>query len=565
MALTVEGNRVEVATPRLRAVFRGTVLTELADGGGRPLLQRRAAAPQPPAGLEVLFADGTPLPLGLSEDAREEVVAVSDNVVHVHVDDVEADACLRISIDEAGRLMLEPSAQSLRRGLGAVRLNLAGIEPGLRLVAPLFQGCRQELDHPLVAGMHCPWPHFWEAGLAILQGAEGGFSVRSLDARPAPKAMLVGHAADGRALGFDTEAAGPWEPSTAVGGLAWTVDVHEGGWEVPARAYREWMREARRLDGLEALRPEWAGEVRLTVQWCPCDGAILEALARVISPGKVLLHVPAWRADPYDENYPEYEASDTGAAFVSEARSRGFRVLPHFNYFAMDPSHPFFRRVRDFVARDVRTRRLMGWRWRGGGRPFPQEPGLLDRMRSDKTMTYIHPGSSTWRRELVRRIAAAARTLELPGVFVDQTLCTFNLEQALVENMTNVEGMLALTRELTELAVPEDGRRLAVAGEGRNEMCMRYETFAQAHLFRSWHTNCGRFEELDPVPFGELLYGDLCRTMGYVGLSGATPESELRMRVHERLGALPSVTVRGAFEIDRPNAAVRRELERATG
>jgi hypothetical protein len=337
--------------------------------------------------------------------------------------------------------------------------------------------------------------------------------------------------------------------------------VHDGGWEKAATVYRDWMRATHGYDRLRRLRPAWADEVRFTLQWCPCDAEILNAVARIMDPHRVLIHVPNWRTDPYDVNYPEYTPSDAGREFVAYALAQGFRVLPHFNYLAIDPNHPAFPPLLKFVMRAPGSERLMGWRWASGkGMPFPQGHTLLKALRDEKVMAYLHAGASAWRRLLVERIAGAASQLAVPGVFVDQTLCTWNLDNALVENLSSVEGMVALTRELCSLDGPP-----AVGGEGLNEMSMQYQTFAQAHLFKSHHTNCERFEELDPVPLGHLLYGDLCRTMGYAGLGGDTPESTLRLQVHEKLGALPSLTVRSAEQLAHPTPAVRQVLKRATG
>jgi hypothetical protein len=94
-------------------------------------------------------------------------------------------------------------------------------------------------------------------------------------------------------------------------------------------------------------------------------------------------------------------------------------------------------------------------------------------------------------------------------------------------------------------------------------MSMRYQTFAQAHLFESWHNNCHHFADLDPVPVGDFLYGDLCKTMGYANIRGDAPESIWRLEVHERLGALPSLTVGRPEDVLKPNRAVWRVLERA--
>ncbi len=559
MSITVsEGNRIDVVTTRLRARFEGPRLIELRDPDGNVLLAAPTGEAAVPA-IEVFFQDNQAMPVGAGPHARIRTQRVSDVCAHVFIEDDEADAFLRIAVDPEGRLLVEPAAQALRPSLGLVRWSLAGIADGLQLVAPFFQGARLELEHPLAVG-YWAWPSGWEAALAILQGASGGFSVRTEDRLQTPKALRVGNDRNARTLGFDTEAHGPWDRNQAVGSLTWILDTHEGGWEVPVDSYRRWLFAEYRLDRVASLRPDWVGDVRLAIQWCPCKEEILTALAKATDARTVLLHVPGWRADAYDENYPEYNPSDTGRAFITAALGMGFRAMPHFNYFAMDPNHPLFARMRDFLARDVRSKRLMGWRWKSGTcPPFPQAVGTLGAHRDEKVMAYVHPGASAWRRELVARIAAAARELDAPGVFVDQTLCTYNLDNAQVENLSMPEGMAALTRELTDLRTPA-GAPLAVGGEGRHELSMQYQSVAQVHLYRSWHRNADRFAELDPVPVCERLFGSLCRSMGYTDLGGDTPDNQLRLQVHEKLGAIPSLTLRSAEQITSPNAFVKQLL-----
>jgi hypothetical protein len=552
MALTIKDNvTLEVTTSRLTAVFQGATLVSLISSGGRPMLQSSGGA-----GLGITFSQGDPAPLGTGPFAQVQVVKLGERVAHVYIEDDEGDACLKISIDAQDRLVLEPSAQTLRQGLGAVRLNLSGVAAGLKLVAPFFQGCRQEVDHPLVVG-YWSWPQMWEAALAILQGEGEGFSVHCEDRRCLPKGLAV--IGESRTLGLDTQALGPWHDNATVGGIAWIIDCHQGDWQGPARQYRDWLAEAYSLDRLAALRPPWMGDIRLGVQWCPMAQAVLDALEAVLPPARVMLHVPSWRSDPYDVNYPEYNASPAGKAFIQQAVGRGFRVLPHFNYCAIDPNHPIFPRVTNYVLRDMHNQRLLGWRWKSGTcLPFPQGHGNITRHRGQNVMAYVHGGLSVWRRELARRIAAATDDLGTDGAFVDQTLCTCNCDNALVENITSVEGMVALMRDLCEV-----GGGLVLGGEGRNEMNMQYQAFAQAHLYMSWFTNHAKFAELDPVPVGDVLYGGLCRTMGYNALDGATPESQLRLDVHEKLGAIPSLTIRGAADIVTPNSAVQQMLARA--
>lgn len=106
---------------------------------------------------------------------------------------------------------------------------------------------------------------------------------------------------------------------------------------------------------------------------------------------------------------------------------------------------------------------------------------------------------------------------------------------------------------------------LAVGGEGLNEITAQGQSFAQAHLFKSWQTSLKDLERTGGCNLNEFLFGKLYRTIGYSGLGGRNQDEELRMRIHLEHGAIPTVTIRSAEEISNPNKAVKEMLERASG
>jgi hypothetical protein len=53
-------------------------------------------------------------------------VKLGERVAHVHVADENGDACLRLTVDERDRLVVEPSAHTIRRNLCAVVWTLPG-------------------------------------------------------------------------------------------------------------------------------------------------------------------------------------------------------------------------------------------------------------------------------------------------------------------------------------------------------------------------------------------------------------------------------------------------------
>jgi hypothetical protein len=474
----------------------------------------------------------------------------------------DGDGVISVSVEpDSGTILMEPSAYSSRPGVRACRWSIAGIRPDLHLVAPFFQGIKLPLDDALVANTHWPWPLYWEAGLAILQSKRGGFWVHTQDNRYRYKALKVGSGAKKHQLGFDTQAYGPVGNNLSAGGLVWRINVFAGDWRVPAEQYRAWLWDAYDLQAEEQRRQAWIRDVKLAVSWCPGDGAILDALAKRVRPQHCLIHFPNWRTDPYDENYPSYAASDTARAFIQKGQALGFRMMPHFNAIDMDPSHPSYAYVRDFQYRGIDRQDLKGWSWyQGRGLGVPESNASRQANRDKKVMVKVHPGLSMWRSILGQQILQASQDLDLDTVFIDVTLVTQNLHNCFVEATTSTEGMKKLIRHVADL-----GEGLVVGGEGLNEITMQGQSFAQAHLFKSWQSSVAGLERTGGCPLNDVLFGRLCRTIGYSNLGGRNEDQVLRMKMHLEHGAIPTITVGSVQEITAPNSAVEQMLLRAAG
>ena len=508
--------------------------------------------------LQLIYRRGEAVDVGEQKFGRIETRKVSEHCSEIIFQNWDGDGIVTVSVEPAtGDLLVEPSAYSSRAGVRACRWLLKGLRRDLKLVAPFYQGVSLGLDDALIRNTHWDWPHRWEAGLAILQAASGGFSVHTQDDRYRYKALHPGSEGDPYMLGFDTEAYGPIDDNLAAGGLVWRINVHQGDWRVPAARYRSWLWEAQSLAQEEQQRPPWIHELAMAISWCPGEISILESLAARVDPRKVLIHFPNWRTDAYDENYPTYVASETASQFLARAREMGFHVMPHFNTVETDPNHPVYSQVRDFQYRDIETRRLYGWSW-VNRRPIgvPESNAARLNHRSEKVMVKIHPGLSAWRSLLCARIQEAARQHTLGEVFVDVALNTFNLHNSLVENMTSSEGMNRLIRQIADLG-------LAVGAEGLNETFLHGLSFAQVHLFRSAQASIEGLERTGGCPLNNFLFGKLVRSFGYSGLSGRNAGEELRARIHEEHEALPTITIQSAREITDPTPAVKRALERA--
>lgn len=557
--LKIEQNRLVVKTKTLAATFEAGILTSLKSLAGDKELVRAPREGLHP--LQLLYAHKELSPLGGHDGDSVTVLPINDHRAEIRFESWYGDGVVAISEDpQTGDLIIEPSAYASRPGLRAVQYMLFGLDTQLQLVAPFFQGVRLPLEDPLIHNTRWPWPAAWEAGLAILQGEGQGFWIHCRDTQYRYKALQVGRPDMPRCLGLETEAYGPMDGSLAAGGLAWRINVYQGDWTVPAASYRDWLSSAWNLS--ETPRPDWLSDLRFAISWCPTDPAILDALAKRLHPAQVLLHIPRWRTDAYDENYPTFTASPDGRRFIQQAKSMGFRTMPHFNSIDMDPTHPAYLYLRDFQYRALESKRVEGWVWHQGGHAVMESNAARTRHRDMKTMVKIHPGLSMWRSILTQNVKAAVDDLGLDTAFLDVTLNTWNLHNCLVENQTPTEGM---NRLIAQVATINNG--LAVGGEGRNEITMQHQALAQVHLFNSWQQSCpglDRLEQSGACPLNEFLFGQWCRSFGYTALSGATPDQETRMRLHIKLGAMPTVTIRSAKELEDPNTAVNEMIQRGS-
>jgi len=558
-SIQVREGRLIIDTPTQTAVMENGLVTALKSKQTGEVFVQKVDIASTPA-LQLLYRDGHTVSVDQSKFGTIETHALSQHHAEVIFHSWDADGVLHVSVEpQSGDILVEPAAYSSRAGVLACRWNLAGLRPDLKLVAPFFQGVKLPLDDALIKDSHWEWPFFWEAGLAILEGPKGGLWVHAQDNRYRYKALHVGSRQDAQRLGFDTQAYGPVDDNLSAGGLTWRINVFAGDWHTPATRYRQWLWQAYDLETERARRAPWVGNVRFAVSWCPTDEAVLDALAQELDPKTVLLHIPNWRTDPYDENYPAYVASDKAKAFIRKGNTMGFHMMPHFNAIDMDPSHEAYAYVRDFQYRGIEHRDLRGWSWyQGRGLGVPESNAARRANRDKKVMVKVHPGLSMWRSILGRAILSATDDLTTDTAFIDVTLVSHNLHNCFVEATTPTEGMHKLIRHVASL-----GRGLVVGGEGLNEITMQGQSFAQAHLFKSWHDSVDGLQRTGGCDLNAFLFDGLCRTIGYANLAGRDANQELRMRMHLEHGAIPTVTIRSPREILSPNAAVRQMLDRA--
>jgi hypothetical protein len=126
--------------------------------------------------------------------------------------------------------------------------------------------------------------------------------------------------------------------------------------------------------------------------------------------------------------------------------------------------------------------------------------------------------------------------------------------------MTCVEGMKRLIAQVAGI----EGVRV-VGGEGRHEVVATEQMLSQVHLFfSSGHVNVPGLERTGRCAMSEFLFGNWSRSFGYSWLNGDSEESCLRMQLHMDLGAIPTLTIQSAGEIEQPNDGVKQVLKAAT-
>ena len=560
-SVKVKDNKVYIDTYTLTATIDKGIITSLKDkASGEEFIEKPDTTNY--RALQLLYRSNEVSNINEEKFGSTEIHQISAKKAEIVFHSWDGDGVLTITADDVtGDMLIEPSASTSRPGVLACRWNITGLKQSLELVAPFFQGIKMKLNDPLLKNIRWGWPFQWEAGLAILQSTNGGFWIHTKDDKYRFKALQTGIQNDPYTLGFDSEAYGPIDDNMSAGGLCWRINTYKGDWKIPAEKYRQWYWQAYNLDAEEKLRQKWVSDVSFAISWCPGDPAILDALAKKISPKKVLIHFPDWRTDNYDENYPTFIPSESAKNFIKKGQQMGFHIMPHFNSIDMDPSNPVYSMVRDFPYRSVETKQLQGWSWYNSrviGVPESNTNRLNN--RDKKVMVKIHPGLGIWRSILGQNMLKPVMDLSLDLVFIDVTLCIWNIHNSLVESMPPTEGMNKLIRHVSEL-----GPRLVVGGEGLNEITAQRQSFSQVHLFRSSQDSIEGIDRSGGCNLNQILFGKLVKTFGYSNLSGKNKDTETRMQLRLDHGAIPTVTINTAEEISNPNPAVKRMLELANG
>ncbi|NMB97306.1 MAG: hypothetical protein GYA02_11970, partial [Clostridiaceae bacterium] len=351
--IKVSGDQIFVETKTLEAKFDKGYLVYLRSKISDEEFVSLSSYCEIPA-LELVYAGNEAFGIDEMKFGNIEVFSFSNSYAEIRFNNWNGDGVIAISEDpETHDLLIRPSAYSSRPGVKSCRWNIMGIRSDLQVVAPFFQGVKLDPSDALIKNTRWEWPAMWEAGLVILQGTKSGFWIHCRDNQYKYKALSIGREGHINSLGLETQAYGPIDNNLAAGGIEWRINVYKGGWEVPASTYKTWLWEAYDLKKQENMRKEWFHNVRMAISWCPADVRILDSLSRKVDPQKVIIHLPRWRTDKYDTNYPSYILNSEAKAFIRRGKELGYHIMPHFNSMEVDPLNPVYNYVKDFQFRDI--------------------------------------------------------------------------------------------------------------------------------------------------------------------------------------------------------------------
>ena len=432
---------------------------------------------------------------------------------------------LFIGVDaRSGDLLIEQEGTSDTTGVygiqwGCVNLNVRNLD----LILPADGGQIINTMAPFTF-RDFQYPGSWEVQLAILQGEQGGFLVRSADETFQFKVLHYERYIDSSfALGFETQNQAPFDALTSAKSVVWRLNTYVGDWRMPTRQYREWMEQTFKPWRLDEM-PAWVGEIGLVVTYHGTDVGILDRLAEQVDPTKTLLYLSEWRKDPFDVNFPDYTAKPAFGRFVEAAHQHGFRVMAHVNLIGVNADHIRYAEFQKFQYRNPWTGNLMGWFW--------------DRTGAPNRIAAINPASAEFRKYFVQQVKAVWQKYSVDAFFLDVSNLVVNDANGLVDGLNAGQGNVLLHKELVA-AVPD----VVFGGESLHEVTFFRESFAQR-----WK-NPPRWDPTrrsTPHPISTFLFSPYTVPYGYLALPNPDWAPQLYqeyLNAYEIWGVMPTLRI----------------------
>ena len=299
--LTILDNTVFVKTDAYEVQFKNGIITQLHNKLTEEVYTHPLGVDYVPTGISGLLkrSGGIWTDQATLTEARK-IAPLKAKIVFRHE---QNEIRLFIAVDgDTGDLVIEQEGISDTEGVygiqwGCGNLNVRNVD----LILAAEGGQIIDAMSPFTSRSFT-YPFSWEVQLAILQGEQGGFFVRSADETFQFKALhYQKDLGESFALGFETQNQAPFDALTSAKSVIWRLNTYAGDWRVPARQYQEWMERTFKPWRLDEM-PPWVQDIGLVVIHTGLlDTNMLDELAKQIDPTKTLLYVvDRWRADSYD-------------------------------------------------------------------------------------------------------------------------------------------------------------------------------------------------------------------------------------------------------------------------
>ena len=328
------------------------------------------------------------------------------------------------------------------------------------------------------------YPTEWEAQLAILQGEDGGFFVRSTDTTFRFKGIGYRRTAEHFGISFQTDNFAPFRGKHEITSVEWRLNAYRGDWQVPAKIYRDWMENAFQPKQL----PAWVKDLEIVIYapYNPLDPSILPRLAEHVNPSTTLLYIIGWY-DPSRGLEPDYVPVPEFGDYLEAAHAYGFRVMPRITFHGCSPNSPRYPEFEKYQFRHPIRGHKLGYK--------------LDDPTYDYPTAYINPASKAFRKYVVEQMKALYETYPIDALHLDINTVVVNDANGLIDGLTAAEGNVLLHQELAEV-MPG----IVLGGENVHEGTFFNTNLAQCHNFPSVK---------QPHPISSFLFSPWTIPYGY--------------------------------------------------
>lgn len=411
------------------------------------------------------------------------------------------------------------------------------------LVIPALGGHSLTKDMTVETRLAYKYPFWWNAQFVLGLIENDGIWFHTKDTEPKFKLFRVmkHETYFELSLGFETDAPLGGKELSAD----WYIGSFESDWRIPVDKHREWLEREFNLVSFNNHPgfPEWAREINFVLEiWgMRKDNHIphhtfsemidrIKDWSRLHNPKNTLLYLPGFAEHGIDSHAPDYEPSQACGGeiefvrLMDEAHRLGYKVMLHTNVLAMTFNHPQFENMKQHQVRDV-FGKLQGWAMDIDGDWL-----------SEDYFAYINPGAEEWGDLMEKVIGKLVNKFKADGIFLDQTLLAFN-----VENGPNfLTGMREHVRRLQN-AFP----KTLFSGEGINELVLPALPMAQIHGIDGLADVHGlelnkRWKKAHPVSM--YLFRKYTRFTAHLLTKHPThPLFKIQEKAYDELGVIPAL------------------------